>query len=152
MSVEIPTTMIPPGSAVSLKIEVMTQFNISAAVAKQKANRFLAMNAGNMLAAGDPELIVGATLHWRVPVLFGTPAKGMRGRVGELIVDADTGEVVGVVVPQLCRKVAPVSSFTFYPSRLKTCQSPVNESVSRLLASCTLHRHYTMRLDSVFVL
>ncbi len=93
MSVEIPTTMIPPGSAVSLKIEVMTQFNISAAVAKQKANRFLAMNAGNMLAAGDPELIVGATLHWRVPVLFGTPAKGMRGRVGELIVDADTGEV-----------------------------------------------------------
>ncbi len=36
---------------------------------------------------------------------------------------------VGVVVPQLCRKVAPVSSFTFYPSRLKTCQSPVINSV-----------------------
>ena len=93
MSVEIPATIIPQGSAVSFKIEVTTQFNISAAVAKQKVNRFLAMNVGNMLAAAEPELVVGATLVWRVPVLFGTPARGTLGRVGELVVDADTGEV-----------------------------------------------------------
>jgi hypothetical protein len=93
MNVEIPATIIPQGSAVSFKIEITTQFNISAAVAKQKVNRFLAMNAGNMLAAGDPELVVGTALVWRVPVLFGTPAKGALGRVGELAVDADTGEV-----------------------------------------------------------
>jgi len=93
MSVEIPTGIIPRGSAVSLKIEVTSQFNVSAAVAQQKANRFLAMNAGNMLAAGEPELVVGETLRWRVPVLFGTPAKGTLGRVGELYIDADTGQI-----------------------------------------------------------
>ena len=94
MSVEIPATIIPPGSVVSFKIEITTQFNISAVVAKQKVNRFLSMNAGNMLAAGEPELVVGPKLLWRVPVLFGTPAKGTLGRVGELSVDADTGEVL----------------------------------------------------------
>lgn len=94
MSIEIPAAIIPHGSAVSFKIEVTAQFNISAAVAKQKVNRFLAMNAGNMLAAGEPELIISDRLLWRVPVLFGTPAKGMLGRVGELNIDADTGEVL----------------------------------------------------------
>jgi len=94
MTVTIPKVRLPGGSRVTLKLEVSTDFNVSAAVAGQRVNRFLAMNVGNMLAAGEPELVVGEELLWRVPVLFGTPKKGLLGKVGELFVDVNSGEIL----------------------------------------------------------
>ncbi len=94
MGVSIPDPQVPAGSRVTLKIEITTDFNISSFVARQRVNRFLAVNVGNMLAAGEPELVVSNVLRWRVPVLFGTPVKGPLGKVGELVVDVDTGEVI----------------------------------------------------------
>jgi hypothetical protein len=94
MSVTVSQTHIPGGSQVTLKIEITTHMNTTSYVAKQRVNRFLAVNAGNMLAAGEPELVVGERLLWRVPVMFGTPEKGQIGKVGELQVNVESGDVI----------------------------------------------------------
>ena len=52
--------MLPVGqSTVNVKIEVTAQINVSAFVARQKANRFLITQVGDQLGAGEPELVVG---------------------------------------------------------------------------------------------
>lgn len=84
---------LPPKSRVSLKIEIDSEVNITAFVARQKANRFLIMQAGDQLAAGQPDLYVADTLYWRVPVQFAPSRQGALGIVGHLLVDAQTGDV-----------------------------------------------------------
>ena len=84
---------LPTPSRVSVKIEVSAEINVSAYVARQKANRFLILQAGDQLCAGEPELTVGPVLGWRVPVQYAPSRQGPLGIVGHLLVDADTGEV-----------------------------------------------------------
>jgi len=84
---------LPTSSRVSVKIEVSAEINVSAYVARQKANRFLILQAGDQLCAGEPELAVGPLLGWRVPVQYAPSRRGPLGIVGHLLVDADTGEV-----------------------------------------------------------
>ncbi len=83
----------PSGSRVAVRIAIDTEFNVSAVVARQKANRYLLMNLGDQLHAGEPELMVGERLWWRVPVLLGLSQGGYLGKVGELLVDAQSGAV-----------------------------------------------------------
>jgi hypothetical protein len=80
-------------SQVNVKIEVTAQINVSAFVARQKANRFLILQVGDQLCAGDPELVVGTAMCWRVPVQYAPSRRGVLGVVGHLTIDADTGEV-----------------------------------------------------------
>jgi hypothetical protein len=80
-------------SKVNVKIEVTAQINVSTFVARQKANRFLILQAGDQLCAGEPELVVGTTVCWRVPVQYAPSRRGVLGIVGHLAIDADTGEV-----------------------------------------------------------
>ena len=80
-------------SKVNVKIEVSAQINVSAFVARQKANRFLIVQVGDQLCAGEPELVVGATLKWRAPIQYAPSRRGVLGIVGHLMIDADTGEV-----------------------------------------------------------
>jgi hypothetical protein len=84
---------LPTSSEVSVKIEVSSKVNVSAYVARQKANRFLILQAGDQLCAGEPELAVGPVLGWRVPVQYAPSRTGPLGVVGHLLVDADMGEV-----------------------------------------------------------
>jgi len=78
---------------VNVRIEVTAQINVSAFVARQKANRFLILQVGDQLCAGEPELVVGTTVCWRVPVHYAPSRRGVLGVVGHLIIDGDTGEV-----------------------------------------------------------
>lgn len=69
---------------------------MSATRARRKANGRLAMEAGDRLLAGEPELIIGEQLRWRVPVHWTSPTKGVLvERVYDLMVDAVTGDVPG---------------------------------------------------------
>jgi len=72
---------------------VTAQINVSAFVARQKANRFLILQVGDQLCAGEPELVVGTTVCWRAPVQYAPSRRGALGIVGHLTIDADTGEV-----------------------------------------------------------
>ncbi len=84
---------VPDSSQVTVRIEVSTNVNISAFTARQKANRFLIMQAGDQLCAEQPELVVGPTLYWRIPVQYTPSRRGPLGIVGHLLIDANTGEI-----------------------------------------------------------
>jgi hypothetical protein len=67
-------------------------------VARRKANVWLLENAGNLLGAEAPELILGDQLLWRYDVMLGTPSLEQPGigdvhRVGQILLDAVTGDV-----------------------------------------------------------
>lgn len=87
------TSDLPSASRVSVKIEVSADLNVTAYVARQKANRFLILQAGDQLVAGDPILAIGPGLRWRIPVHYAPSTRGPLGIVGYLMVDATTGEV-----------------------------------------------------------
>jgi len=104
MGVTVPKLQAPEGSKVTFKVEITSEFNISSFVARQKANRFLIMNVGDLLHAGERELVISDVVRWRVPVVFSTLERGRLGKVGELLVDADTGEVT-VEEPMLLEEI-----------------------------------------------
>ena len=68
---------------------------ISAFVARQKVNVLMLEQVSNLLLADEPELIQRAdrAWAWRVPIDLTYPSLGRVGRVGEIEVDAQHGEV-----------------------------------------------------------
>jgi hypothetical protein len=46
------------------------------------------------LRGDPPDLHVGERLCWSVPVVLTSPVRGAVGRVGEILVDASTGELL----------------------------------------------------------
>lgn len=79
---------------VQFKIEVKGEINFTAFVARQQVNYYLQMNVGNLLFAGEPEVIVGeGLLQWDVPVVYALPDLGKLGVVGRFLVDAQSGDL-----------------------------------------------------------
>jgi hypothetical protein len=67
----------------------------SASRVRRKVNGWLVMDVGDRMLAGDPELIIGEPLYWRVPLHWTSPTKGvLEARVADILVDAITGEIV----------------------------------------------------------
>lgn len=95
----------PMGSRIVIQVAVSADFNISAEVARQRANRFLIMNLGDQLYAGAPELLIGEQLAWRVPVHLALSRGGYLGKVGDLRIDAQTGDL-DVEAPQTLAQLA----------------------------------------------
>jgi hypothetical protein len=67
-------------------------------VARRKANVWLLENVGNLLGATTPELILGERLFWRYDVDLGLPNLAQPGsgalyRIGQILLDAVTGEI-----------------------------------------------------------
>ncbi len=72
---------------------------ITAELAQDIAADFLLMKVGNLLMAGEPcpdqrSGRVNGKPGWKVPILLGNVRQGTLGKVGELFVEAETGEVV----------------------------------------------------------
>lgn len=65
--------------------------------AQRKVTRFVALTLGTQLLAGEPEeeqpKDLDEGLFWGVPVLLSIPRRGVIGRVGEILVDAQSGEL-----------------------------------------------------------
>lgn len=76
-------------------IQASTQVQISAFVARQKVNVLMLEQVSNLLLAGEPALEQASDgdWQWRVPVDLTFPEHGRVGRVGEVIVNAQYGEV-----------------------------------------------------------
>lgn len=89
----LPGLKVFPGSKIVARFEITADVNITAFVARQRANRFLMALIGDQLCALEPEFVIGATLQWRVPVQYAPSRLGALGIVGHLLVDAQTGEV-----------------------------------------------------------
>lgn len=84
----------PRYATLNFKVEVTSQFNVTAFVAIQKVNRFLLSEVGNLLGAGEPELVIAEELLWRVPVLYALPPVAVLGQVGEVFVDVQSRALV----------------------------------------------------------
>ena len=94
MTVHIPGLTPPQGASVAIRIELSAQANITPFVARQKVTGFVILEIGDRMRGDQPELVVGDRLCWSVPVVLTSPTRGMIGKVGEIRVDATTGELL----------------------------------------------------------
>jgi hypothetical protein len=81
---------------VSVHLQVMV---MAPPMAQHKATVWLSMNAGHLLLAENPELVLGQPLIWRFDVVRSLPRRAKPGTVnrtfvGRMAIDAVTGEVV----------------------------------------------------------
>jgi hypothetical protein len=76
-------------------IHVSTRLNITQTVARRKVNVFVLNEIGTGLGGDKPMLILyNDRLCWRVPVILALPPRGRLGQVGQIDVDAQTGEIL----------------------------------------------------------
>jgi hypothetical protein len=64
--------------------------------AQRKVTQFIALTLGTQLLGGEPEdppIEVGEGVFWGVPVLLKIPPRGVVGQVGEILVNAYSGEL-----------------------------------------------------------
>jgi hypothetical protein len=94
MIAKVSGVAVPEGAHVDIHIHVSAPVNITPFVARQKVNAFVLLEISTQLLAEAPELVVGERLCWSVPVVLTSPARGVVGKVGEIQVDATTGEVL----------------------------------------------------------
>lgn len=83
----------PQTGRLEVDIRVSADVNLSAYAARQKADGFLLSHVGYMLHAGDPELVLGKRIVWRVPVILSQRSVGDVGQVGTVDVDVETGQI-----------------------------------------------------------
>ncbi len=96
MTIELTHTLPRlPQAQVDITVRVTAMFNVTAFSARQKVNRLLVTDVGTGLGSGEPALIIESDrLLWRAPVLLSLPNVGYLGQVGQIDVDAQTGEVL----------------------------------------------------------
>jgi hypothetical protein len=99
MAVELQRTFPQLQSAqVDINIHVSATLNITPLIARRKVNALLLNQVGTGLGGDEPSLIVeNDRLCWRVPVSLALPFQGQLGQVGQIDVDAQTGEVLADV-------------------------------------------------------
>jgi hypothetical protein len=94
MTVHLPGITPPRGANVAIRIEVTAQANITPFVARQTVTGFVIREISDRLRGEEPQLVVGDRLCWSVPVVLTSPTRGDVGKVGEVLVDATTGELL----------------------------------------------------------
>ena len=117
MTVAFSAMSLPDPVTVDINISISGQIAVGSLAARQKVNRFVVSQIGNLLCAGEPELLVDQRFRWRVPVRLTMPGKGELGQVGEINVDAQTGEIdahesVIASIERNARSLAASSSFS----------------------------------------
>ena len=79
---------------VHINIQIQADLNVSAFVARRQVTNYLIDNVSDHLCGETPDLVVdGQRMLWRVPVLLYLTSQGKVGRVGEIDVDAQTGQL-----------------------------------------------------------
>jgi len=80
---------------VIFELKIKGELNITAFSARQQVNYYLIVHVGNLLHAGNPDLVVGdeGSTRWNVPVIYSLPGRGTLGTVGHICVDAQNGDL-----------------------------------------------------------
>lgn len=79
-----------------LEINISTTLSLSSQQAKRRLARFLMDTISLFTHPGEPLLVIANNqqVFWRFPVLLSMGRHGRLGQVGELDVDAHTGQIV----------------------------------------------------------
>ena len=103
-----------PGNAdVDVDITIHSRLNISAYVAKQRANVCLALYCGQNFCIDEPILHIGDQVMWLVPVWLAVPREGRKTKIGEFVVDAQTDEVLDS--RERCRMLKQIAQALLVP-------------------------------------
>jgi hypothetical protein len=94
MDAETQNLRLPRTGHLQIDIHLSADVNVTAVMARRKVNAFLATHVGNLLLADEPVLTITACIVWRVPVDLTSPARGRIGRVGEIDVAIESGELL----------------------------------------------------------
>ncbi len=94
MTVVTDSLTLPRTGRLQMDIHVSADMNVGAATARRRVNAFLATHVGNLLLANEPVLVLADHIVWRVPVDLTAPSMGRLGRVGEVDVDVESGELL----------------------------------------------------------
>jgi len=79
----------------SYQIVAGSSLNITSFAARQKAGGLALSKVGTGIGADEPSLVAtNQRVVWRVPLFLALPSLGRLGQVGEIDVDAQTGEVL----------------------------------------------------------
>lgn len=92
MNVEM-QTLLPRAGQLAIDIRLSATVNITEFSARQKVTGFVADEISTNMHGGEPRLIVGERICWRVPVILSLPPAGDRGDVGAIDVDIETGQL-----------------------------------------------------------
>ena len=68
--------------------------SVTAISARQKVTGFVADEISTQMHGGEPVLVMGEQICWRVPVILSLPPSGDRGEVGVIDVDVETGQLL----------------------------------------------------------
>ena len=80
---------------VDVTVHVSATLNITQVAARRKVNVFALNEIGTGLGGDTPTLVIHHDrICWRVPVILALPPKGRLGQVGQIDVDAQTGEIL----------------------------------------------------------
>ncbi len=86
---------LPRAGQLRMNIHLEAEVNVTAAIARRKVNAFLATHLGNLLLADEPVLKLTANrIVWRVPVDLTAFPVGRLGRVAEVDIDVENGELL----------------------------------------------------------
>lgn len=86
-------SLAPNTGQLSINIQLSVTVNVTEFSARQKVTGFVADEISTNMHAGEPTLIVGERVYWRVPVILSMPPTGDRGEVGTIDVDVETGQL-----------------------------------------------------------
>jgi hypothetical protein len=80
---------------VDVTVHVSAKLNVTQVAAHRKVNVFVLHEIGTGLGADTPTLVIhNDRLCWRVPVILALVPRGRLGQVGQIDVDAQTGEIL----------------------------------------------------------
>jgi len=80
---------------VEISVHVSATLNVTPVAARRKVNVFLLNQIGTGLGGDDPTLVIdNDRLCWRVAVILALAPRGRLGQVGQIDVDAQTGEIL----------------------------------------------------------
>jgi hypothetical protein len=72
----------------------MAAIEMDAQIARRTVTGWLVSEVGNMLIGGMPELVIGKSIVWRVPVILTSSIVGTVGQVGFVDVDCENGRLL----------------------------------------------------------
>ena len=94
MNIQLEGMSLPGSGRVEVDIRVSADLHITATTARRRVSRMVISEIGNLLHGGEPSLVMGERIRWRVPIILAYPDIGPVGQVGALDVDVETGEVL----------------------------------------------------------
>jgi len=97
MCVAIELEVLPRVEAalVDITVHVSARLNVTQVAARRKVNVFVLNEIGTGLGGDIPTLVIqNDRLCWRVPVILALSPGGRLGQVGQIDVDAQTGEIL----------------------------------------------------------